>query len=92
MPSHVELATAVANILTSTSISFAGVLTSIKLPDMISAAELGGTPAQVMVNAQAFADWVMQKDAAQAQVSHQSHMQGREQQQAPPLGDDGLPF
>lgn len=57
-----------------------------------AAAELGGTPAQVMVNAQAFADWVMQKAAAQAQVSHQSHMQGREQQQAPPVGDDGLPF
>jgi len=55
-----------------------------------AAAELGGTPQQVIANAQTFADWVMKKGAAQAQASHQQHFQGREEPQ--PVGNDGLPF
>lgn len=53
-----------------------------------AAAELGGTPQQVIANAQTFADWVMKKGAAQAQVTHQQHFQGREE----PVDQDGLPF
>ena len=53
-----------------------------------AAAELGGTPQQVLANAQTFADWVMKKGAAQAQVTHQQHFQGREE----PVDADGLPF
>lgn len=53
-----------------------------------AAAELGGTPQQVIANAQTFADWVMKKGAAQAQATHQQHFQGREE----PVGQDGLPF
>ena len=53
-----------------------------------AAAELGGTPQQVIANAQTFADWVMKKGAAQAQVTHQQHFQGREE----PVDADGLPF
>lgn len=56
-----------------------------------AAAELGGTPQQVIANAQTFADWVMKKSAAQAQVSHQQHFSGREEAPAP-AGGDGLPF
>lgn len=44
-----------------------------------AAAELGGTPQQVIANAQTFADWVMKKGAAQAQATHQQHFQGREE-------------
>ena len=44
-----------------------------------AAAELGGTPEQVIANAQTFADWVMKKGAAQAQASHQQHFQGRQE-------------
>jgi len=55
-----------------------------------AAAELGGTPQQVIANAQTFADWVMKKGAAQAQASHQQHFQGREEPQ--PVDQDGLPF
>ena len=55
-----------------------------------AAAELGGTPQQVIANAQTFADWVMKKGAAQAQASHQQHFQGREESQ--PVDQDGLPF
>ena len=59
-----------------------------------ASAELGGTPAQVIANAQMFADWVMKTDSAQSQVTHQQHLAGREQPQqvAPPIGNDGLPF
>jgi len=53
-----------------------------------AAAELGGTPQQVIANAQTFADWVMKKGAAQAASSHQQHFQGREE----PVDQDGLPF
>ena len=53
-----------------------------------AAAELGGTPQQVIANAQTFADWVMKKGAAQAASSHQQHFQGREE----PVDADGLPF
>ena len=53
-----------------------------------AAAELGGTPQQVIANAQTFADWVMKKGAAQAQATHQQHFQGREE----PVDADGLPF
>ena len=53
-----------------------------------AAAELGGTPQQVIANAQTFADWVMKKGAAQAQATHQQHFQGREE----PVDQDGLPF
>jgi len=55
-----------------------------------AAAELGGTPQQVIANAQTFADWVMKKQSAQATSSHQQHFQGREEPQ--PVGNDGLPF
>ena len=55
-----------------------------------AAAELGGTPQQVIANAQTFADWVMKKGAAQAQATHQQHFQGREESQ--PVDQDGLPF
>ena len=44
-----------------------------------AAAELGGTPQQVIANAQTFADWVMKKGAAQAQATNQQHFQGREE-------------
>ena len=53
-----------------------------------AAAELGGTPQQVIANAQTFADWVMKKQSAQAASSHQQHFQGREE----PVDADGLPF
>lgn len=53
-----------------------------------AAAELGGTPQQVIANAQTFADWVMKKGAAQAASTHQQHFQGREE----PVDADGLPF
>ena len=53
-----------------------------------AAAELGGTPQQVIANAQTFADWVMKKQSAQATSSHQHHFQGREE----PVDADGLPF
>lgn len=52
-----------------------------------AAAELGGTPQQVIANAQTFADWVMKKGAA---VSQSQHLAGREQPQ--PVDADGLPF
>ena len=55
-----------------------------------AAAELGGTPQQVIANAQTFADWVMKKGAAQAQATHEQHFQGREESQ--PVDQDGLPF
>ena len=44
-----------------------------------AAAELGGTPQQVIANAQTFADWVMKKGAAQAASTHQQPFQGREE-------------
>lgn len=53
-----------------------------------AAAEIGGTPQQVIANAQIFADWVMKKGAGQATASHAQHFEGREQ----PVGNDGLPF
>ena len=52
-----------------------------------AAAELGGTPQQVIANAQTFADWVMKK--SEASVSQAQHLSGREQQ---PVDQDGLPF
>jgi hypothetical protein len=55
-----------------------------------AAAEIGGTPQQVIANAQLFADWVMKKGAAQATATHEQHFQGREQPQ--PVANDGLPF
>jgi hypothetical protein len=48
-----------------------------------AAAELGGTPQQVIANAQTFADWVMKKGAAQAQASHQQHLSGRQEDDMP---------
>ena len=61
-----------------------------------AAAELGGTPQQVISNAQLFVDWVMGKGNATAQVTHSDHFAGRTVAQAPtPVaaanGDD-LPF
>jgi hypothetical protein len=44
-----------------------------------AAAELGGTPQQVIANAQTFADWVMKKQSAQASSTHQQHFQGRQE-------------
>ena len=51
-----------------------------------AAAELGGTPQQVIANAQTFADWVMKK--AELQASQSQHLQGREQ----PVVQDDMPF
>ena len=51
-----------------------------------AAAELGGTPQQVIANAQTFADWVMKK--AELQASQSQHLQGREQ----PVEADAMPF
>jgi len=51
-----------------------------------AAAELGGTPQQVIANAQTFADWVMKK--AELQTSQSQHLQGREQ----PVEADAMPF
>lgn len=48
-----------------------------------AAAELGGTPQQVIANAQTFADWVMKKGAAQAQATHQQHLSGRQEDDMP---------
>ena len=53
-----------------------------------AAAELGGTPQQVIANAQTFADWVMKK--AELQASQSQHLAGR--QEAQPVDADGLPF
>jgi len=53
-----------------------------------AAAELGGTPQQVIANAQTFADWVMKK--AELQTSQSQHLAGR--QEAQPVDADGLPF
>jgi|TARA_R110000787_G_scaffold42718_3_gene104971 hypothetical protein len=83
---------------TSTPTSTGGSMTTnesiIRQTALKASAELGGTPAQVIANAQMFADWVMKTDSAQSQVTHQQHLAGREQPQqvAPPIGNDGLPF
>lgn len=53
-----------------------------------AAAELGGTPQQVIANAQTFADWVMKK--AELQTSQSQHLAGRQEPQ--PVDADGLPF
>lgn len=55
-----------------------------------AAAELGGTPQQVIANAQTFADWVMKKGAAQAQATHQQHFSGRQETVLAEQGD--MPF
>ena len=44
-----------------------------------AAAELGGTPQQVIANAQTFADWVMKK--AELQTSQEQHFAGRQEAQ-----------
>ena len=46
---------------------------------MKAAAELGGTPQQVIANAQTFADWVMKK--AELQTSQEQHFAGRQEAQ-----------
>ncbi len=43
-----------------------------------AAAELGGTPQQVIANAQTFADWVMKK--AELQASQSQHFAGRQEE------------
>ena len=45
-----------------------------------AAAELGGTPQQVIANAQTFADWVMKK--AELQTSQSQHLAGRQEEVA----------
>ena len=45
-----------------------------------AAAELGGTPQQVIANAQTFADWVMKK--AELQTSQSQHFAGRQEEVA----------
>jgi hypothetical protein len=45
-----------------------------------AAAELGGTPQQVIANAQTFADWVMKK--AELQTSQEQHFAGRQEGQS----------
>lgn len=51
-----------------------------------AAAELGGTPQQVIANAQTFADWVMKK--AELQASQSQHLAGRQE----PQPVDDMPF
>ena len=59
-----------------------------------AAAELGGTPQQVIANAQTFVDWVMKK--AELQTSQEQHFAGRQEAQPKaepqPVADEGLPF
>ena len=59
-----------------------------------AAAELGGTPQQVIANAQTFVDWVMKK--AELQTSQEQHFAGRQQAQPKaepqPVEAEGLPF
>ena len=59
-----------------------------------AAAELGGTPQQVIANAQTFADWVMKK--AELQTSQEQHFAGRQEAQPKtepqPVEADDLPF
>ena len=59
-----------------------------------AAAELGGTPQQVIANAQTFVDWVMKK--AELQTSQEQHFAGRQEAQPKaqpqPVEADGLPF
>jgi len=59
-----------------------------------AAAELGGTPQQVIANAQTFADWVMKK--AELQTSQEQHFAGRQEAQPKaepqPVEAEGLPF
>ena len=59
-----------------------------------AAAELGGTPQQVIANAQTFADWVMKK--AELQTSQEQHFAGRQEAQPKaepqPVDAEGLPF
>ena len=69
-----------------------------------AAAELGGTPQQVIANAQTFADWVIKK--AELQTSQEQHFAGRQETQTleeakvalerksqpQPVADEGLPF
>ena len=53
-----------------------------------AAAELGGTPQQVIANAQTFADWVMKK--AELQTSQSQHFAGRQEPQQVVTND--MPF
>ena len=53
-----------------------------------AAAELGGTPQQVIANAQTFADWVMKK--AELQASQSQHFAGRQEPQQVVTND--MPF
>ena len=59
-----------------------------------AAADLGGTPQQVIANAQTFADWVMKK--AELQTSQEQHFAGRQEAQPKaepqPVDAEGLPF
>ena len=59
-----------------------------------ASAELGGTPQQVIANAQTFVDWVMKK--AELQTSQEQHFAGRQEAQPKaqpqPVDADGLPF
>lgn len=59
-----------------------------------AAAELGGTPQQVIANAQTFADWVMKK--AELQTSQEQHFAGRQEAQPKaepqPVDAEGFPF
>ena len=85
-----------ANTAHTTSSAPSGTTTSkdesiIRQTALKAAAEIGGTPQQVIANAQLFADWVMKKDSAQTSVTHQQHFSGREAQPQP-VDEDGLPF
>jgi len=59
-----------------------------------AAADLGGTPQQVIANAQTFVDWVMKK--AELQTSQEQHFAGRQEAQPKaepqPVDAEGLPF
>ncbi len=55
-----------------------------------AAAELGGTPQQVIANAQTFADWVMKK--AELQASQSQHFAGRQEAQPQQVVTNDMPF
>lgn len=55
-----------------------------------AAAELGGTPQQVIANAQTFADWVMKK--AELQTSQSQHFAGRQEAQPQQVVTNDMPF
>ena len=89
-----------ANVTPSSNVSASGKTNSskdeliVRQTALKAAAELGGTPQQVIANAQTFADWVMKK--AELQTSQEQHFAGRQEAQPKtepqPVEADDLPF